>query len=280
MRWHCICIPPLSLPATILAPFKCRLLDFSFSLFPLCNGRTPETRCIIVSMFMQQKLDVSRTGNLKLSVICDLIFNLSNFQITYIGRQGLGSSQSVRIPLGAFFGHRFLTQHHLALFLPPSAPLPPRHPVPLRHLCQLLEDVACRHQLAADALTSLVDGGGTETAVREAYKAAAAHKLHWNLIHRLLLRLQPILPSTHASLASLGSSQLRVTAELAAGLLLRAGPHAQLLVALPPDGGRPDPLTIDLALDHFRHFCLGATASPRSVRKRRNIGSLVADELS
>ncbi|VDN00794.1 unnamed protein product [Thelazia callipaeda] len=119
-------------------------------------------------------------------------------KITYVGRQ---LHNSCKIPIGMFFGHRYFSswQIHSSPFMQKeyfthyssNNQIQQRKTAAIvNQLRQLCEDLRCRHQLANAELRRLVNEFAREDEVKQIYRECAEISLQWNVVVRLVHRLE------------------------------------------------------------------------------------------
>lgn len=207
------------------------------------------------------------------------------FQITYIGRYGLGSCSS-KIPLGCFYGYTYLLPWQLDMAVDCTGDglqQPANHslqlanvdiPLSLDNLRQLAEDLRCRYSLACCFLKDLLEQPARlwevtkeqnfDQLLRDAYKECMQVKLQYNLIQRTVSRLSAPTSSTTShdsfanavvrcsSLSMCSTDKLRVMSELVFGCLLRLSSFCKL-------ESTPSfhvPLDLEATVEIFEQFCM------------------------
>lgn len=220
---------------------------------------------------------------------CDIEMSKFTFQITYIGRQGLGSCTS-KIPLGNFYGYTYATPSQLCIVdgvntnsgsrAYEDVKTMRRPSLSIDQLRQLEEDVACRYSLACDLLRNMLESPDSPSAdgstreketeaamIREICREISSIRLQWNLIHRAIERMNVATGIVPAK-GTMGESfetritydKARVISELILSALIRMSPWINLdiesehVLALNTDPRSI--LSLSTAVEIFERFCV------------------------
>ncbi|KAE9551922.1 hypothetical protein FO519_004881 [Halicephalobus sp. NKZ332] len=134
-------------------------------------------------------------------------------KLTFVLRGPKQNSQKVRIPIGRFFGQKWLTNadHSLATLPVIAATGEPAIPIGvdvdeestnriismLKYFC---EEIRCRYNIASAELQKLVEEGYSPTKVKESYCDCFNLRLQWNVAYGVMDRFRRSTPESMISL--------------------------------------------------------------------------------